>query len=105
MNARRTLVQSPAARDDLLDIYESIAAERPKAADKLFAKINAAIERIREFPASAAESSDIAPGLRALTVAPYLILYRFDADAVLVVRVVHGARDRREIDLGDPHRR
>jgi toxin ParE1/3/4 len=35
----------------------------------------------------------LAPGLRVTFVSPYAIYYRPTADAVVIIRVVHGARD------------
>jgi toxin ParE1/3/4 len=44
------------------------------------------------------ERSDIGPGVRALTIGRYLALYRVVGEDVEIVRVVHGARDMRELD-------
>lgn len=40
---------------------------------------------------------DIGPGIRILSAGSYLVLYRLRKDRVDIVRVVHGARDLRDI--------
>jgi toxin ParE1/3/4 len=83
------------ARDDLLDIWLHIAADDPGAADAAFARIEARIAVLADFPELAPLRPEIAPGARVLVARPYLILYRALPlpEGVQVVRVLHGARD------------
>jgi len=55
--------------------------------------IEAAFEPVRHFPLSAPAREQLAPGLRVTFHSPYAIYYRPLADAVIIVRVLHGARD------------
>jgi len=53
----------------------------------------AAAEPLRQFPEGGPRREQLAPGLRVTFHAPYAIYYMPLADAVVVVRVLHGARD------------
>lgn len=48
---------------------------------------------MRQFPLSGPARDQLAPGLRVTFHSPYAIYYRVQADAVVIVRVIHGARD------------
>ena len=49
------------------------------------------------MPGLGVSHDHLRPGLRQWVVSEYLILYRLDADGILVVRVVHGHRDLKEL--------
>jgi toxin ParE1/3/4 len=57
------------------------------------AAIEAAFEPVRYFPLAAPARDQLAPGLRVTFHARYAIYYRPLADAVVIIRVLHGARD------------
>ena len=82
-----------AADADLDGIWLDIAVERPVAADRMIDRLGAAEDRLGHFPEIGQARPDLAPGLRHWPVPPYLIFYRVEAECVLIVRVVHGARD------------
>ena len=48
---------------------------------------------MRHFPLAAQAREQLAPGLRVTFHSPYAIYYRPLADAVVIIRVLHGARD------------
>ena len=52
---------------------------------------------MREFPEMGVTREQLAPGLRALPYRDYVMYYRADAHALVIVRVLHGARDARAI--------
>jgi plasmid stabilization system protein ParE len=53
---------------------------------------------LRSRPLLGAIDEDIGPGRRRLVVAPYLIVYEFQsATEVVILRIVHGARDLRAV--------
>ena len=94
------LVWSHAARNDLLDLYETIALEQRAAAERYFDRIEAKTLSLLAQPRMGMRRSDIRPSMRMLVEAPYLILYRTDPDtddgpvnAVEIVRIVDGRRD------------
>lgn len=55
--------------------------------------IEAVFEPLRHFPSAGAAREQLAPELRVTFHSAYAIYYRALADAVVIVRVVHGARD------------
>ena len=50
-----------------------------------------------QFPRLGQARPDLAPDLRHWVVGAYIMLYRIDPDAVTIVRIVHDARDLREV--------
>jgi toxin ParE1/3/4 len=48
---------------------------------------------VRHFPLAAPAREQLAPGLRVTFHRPYAIYYRPLVDAVVIIRVLHGARD------------
>lgn len=87
------IIRSPAAEDDLVDIWLAIAADSPRAADHFLDAIAERILQLAVFPESGPRRPDIGADTRALTVGNYLVLYRLTEQRVEIVRIVHGARD------------
>ncbi len=77
----------------MFDIWATIAVDSQSAADRLAARFYAAEDLLGAFPEIGEARPEIAADLRKWTVSPYVMLYRVTADAVEIVRVVHGARD------------
>ncbi len=92
--------RSHRAEADLVDIWIHIAADSPSAAERVILRIEAAENRLAEFPEMAPPRDDLRPSVRAWAVGDYLILYRIEPDAVVIVRILHGARDLGDL-LGD----
>ncbi|WP_020179246.1 type II toxin-antitoxin system RelE/ParE family toxin [Methylopila sp. M107] len=87
----------PAAEADLQAIVRHIAADDPAAALRWFESILARCRRLGDMPEMGVARPDVRPDLRLLPVGNYLILYReADGDAE-IVRVVHGARQWRDL--------
>lgn len=84
---------SPAAREDLDDIFDYIASDNPVAAGRFVGVLKGTCKRIAEFPNIGVVRDDLAPGMRCLPVGNYLIFYRSGDGKVEVVRVLHGSRD------------
>lgn len=87
------IVRSPAAQDDLVDIWCTIALDSPRAADRLIETIGNCILQLGTFPDSGPRRPDIAADARALTVGNYVVLYRSTPERIEILRIVHGARD------------
>jgi toxin ParE1/3/4 len=84
---------TPAAEQDLQDVWLYIAQDNTRAADKLLDRIEVQCELLANHPQLGPARDDIAKGLRYHPLANYLILYRVIAQGVEIVRVVHGARN------------
>lgn len=94
------LRRSHRAEADLVDIWIYIATDSPAAAERVILRIEAAENQLAEFPEMAQPRDDLLPGVRAWAVGDYLIFYRIEPDAVVILRILHGARDLGDL-LGD----
>ncbi len=56
-------------------------------------QLNSPLEPLRHFPFSGPAREQLAPGLRVTFHNPYAIYYMPQPDALVIVRVIHGARD------------
>ena len=84
------------AGDDLLDLWEYIAAENREAADRLIDTLYQHFDRLAAFPRLGHPRPDLLPDHPALLFWPagaYLIIYRPDRQPIEIVAVTHGARD------------
>ena len=88
---------TPRAETDLEEIWLTLALENPSAADKLLRRIASKLERLAEFPEMGSSRPEVAPSAKILVEGNYLILYEPAGNDIEVVRVVHGARDLRDL--------
>jgi toxin ParE1/3/4 len=79
-------------RSDLTAIRDYIAKDNPAAAKKVVTAIEAEIELLGYFPWHGRKTE--LPGVmaRVLSRYPYIVFYRVEADALIVLHVIHGAR-------------
>jgi len=89
------VIRTDRADEDLIDIWASIAADNPNAADRVLDAIEARWQQLAQHPYSGMAREDIAPNIRHLIVGQYLTLYHVTDEYVEIVRVLHG---RRKID-------
>lgn len=80
------------ALEDLKGIVRYIAADNPDAARRFRDALYEKFELLAQNPQIAPERPDLAPGLRYLPYGNYLIFFMADADGIVVIRVLHGAR-------------
>ena len=66
-------------------------------ADKFVREIVAKVEPLCQFPEMGAAREQLAEGLRAVPYRDYVIYYFAEPDALVIARVLHGARDARVI--------
>ena len=83
----------PAAQEDLDEIWAGAGCDSVAAARRLHARLISACGRLADFPrlGRASPRGDLR---EAVSVRPYVIIYRVLPDVVTVVRIVHGARLR-----------
>jgi len=86
------LVRTATYRADLEAIVDYIAAENPRAALAVWDEIESQVERLASYPHSGRIGR--VEGTRELVVnrTPYVVGYTARDDAVLILRVLHGAR-------------
>ena len=94
----RKLHIQPQGRVDLLEIWHYIAQHSIENANHTTDAIEAAIRKLRDVPGKGHGRREVRdPTLRFWTVYSYVIAYRYDADNLTVVRIVHGARDFKRV--------
>jgi toxin ParE1/3/4 len=85
---------SAAARVDLVEIRQySISEFGPDVADAYLRGFNAAFAALRERPFVGAARPELGEGLRCLTYRRHRLFYRVERDLVLIVRIIHHARN------------
>ncbi|HYG36287.1 MAG TPA: type II toxin-antitoxin system RelE/ParE family toxin [Clostridia bacterium] len=84
---------SDAARADLEEIWLFIAQDNIEAADQFIRTIVSRFPRLACMPYLGRKREELAPRLRSIPVANYVIFYRPFEDGVEIVRIIHGARD------------
>lgn len=86
------LAWSNRATTDRLAIFIWIAEDNPQAAADVDDRIEAAAQRLKDFPNSGRPGR--IEGTRELVIArtPYIAPYQIIVDTVRVLRVIHGAR-------------
>jgi plasmid stabilization system protein ParE len=82
------------AESDLAEIARYIAKDDPRAAAKFVRELRSACEGLSTF----AKRFPVVPryeslGIRRRACGSYLIFYRIEAKRVVVIHVLHGARD------------
>jgi toxin ParE1/3/4 len=87
----------PQAEADLQAIAATLAADNPAAAARWLATMLQACMRLGEMPGMGAPRFDVRPGLRLHPVGNYLLLSRATDGDAEIVRVMHGARQWREL--------
>lgn len=87
-------VVSPLARQDLKSILKYIARDNRIAARNVRVRMTEKFRMVGHNPEFGEACDEIRPGLRFTLVGNYVIYYRLEAKKVLIVRVLHGARDR-----------
>lgn len=87
---------SPAARADLLEIrVYSVDKFGVEVADSYFLGFDAAFVLLREHPMAGVARLELGKGIRCLIHRQHRIFYYIDKDTVVIVRIVHHARDAR----------
>lgn len=82
------------AENDLLELWLNIAEENLVAADESLDSIRATASLLDTQPNMGRSRPELSDGLRSFpTRTPYIIFYLPNDDGLLVVRVLHHARD------------
>ncbi len=85
---------TPRAREDLEEIEAYIAQDSPDAARHVLLELQAAMQRLAEFPGLGHRRPDVNdPRYRFWVVYSYLIVYIPETNPLQIIRVVSGYRD------------
>lgn len=98
MLPKNKIKYTPAAVDDMDEIFSYISKDNVTGAENLLKKITEGITRLVEFPnmgsvLSEEEYTLINRGYRFIVVQPYLVFYRIIDNAVIIHRILHARRD------------
>jgi addiction module RelE/StbE family toxin len=85
------VVLTDAAIDDLDSLRSFIAVDNPAAAKQTVARLFESIEALLKLPGMGRPGR--VPATRELVVAPYIIVYTVDEERLIVLRIIHGARN------------
>ena len=86
------------ADSDIERICDRIAEENPDAADRLDEQIHRAIQLLAKFPGMGHTRADVADKRYLFwVIGNYVIAYRVERTELVVVRLLHGARDFRKL--------
>jgi toxin ParE1/3/4 len=88
-----TLILSPEAEQDLVDIWLYIAEDQPVNADHFLERLEKKAQKLAEFTDLGVERLDIAPDIKSFPVDRYVLYYRPNDHGIELVRVLHGSRD------------
>ncbi len=89
------LIFSPSARQDLSDIFDYIARDKPIAAANWVDKIEEKCELIAATPGFGEKRLEYGDDIRSSAIGRYVIFFRPFNEGAEVVRVVAGDRDIR----------
>jgi toxin ParE1/3/4 len=88
----------PQADRDLDSIWNFIASDSVRAADRQIARIGEIFEMLMLNPLAGRERRELRAGLRSFPAGNYVIFYVPVFDGIEIVRVMHG---RQDIDVDD----
>lgn len=87
------LLFAPLAEQDLESIADYIAADNPRRAVSFMQELRRQCQRIALNPPGYRMRPELGQGICSCPHGHYVIFFEASADAVTVVRILHGARD------------
>lgn len=99
MSPRNKIKYTPAAVDDMDEIFSYISQDNVATAEAILDKLNKQISQLADFPymgtvLSEEEYTLVQRGYRYIVVHPYLVFYRLmDGNNIIIHRILHGRRD------------
>jgi toxin ParE1/3/4 len=87
------LAFSPLAEQDLEAIADYIAADNPTRAVSFVRELRTQCQRITLNPPGYRLRPEIAQGMRSCAYGSYVIFFETRAEELVIVRILHGARD------------
>jgi toxin ParE1/3/4 len=91
--------KAPQADHDLDSIWDFIASDSIRAADKQIARIGKIFEMLVQNPLAGRERWELRTDLRSFPVGNYVIFYVPLPDGVEIIRVMHGRQDIASDDM------
>ena len=96
------IIWTEPALNDLNEIAEYIALDKPSAAKKLVQSIFQTVQRLKDFPESGKKPEELPnTEYREVIAGPCRIFYRVKGDIVYILYVMRGERELRRFILSD----
>ncbi|MFQ4144497.1 type II toxin-antitoxin system RelE/ParE family toxin [Chlorogloeopsis sp. ULAP02] len=92
----RFIISTQAALD-LENIWNYVAKNNPRSADKLFDRLREKFAKLAKLPQMGERRENLAISLRSFPVGNYLIFYRTIYEGIEIVRIIHGSQDIEQI--------
>jgi len=83
------------AKSDLIEIFDHIAKDNPRAASNFVTHLESQIRSLKEHPLRCPiipETGEIKREYRQLLYGAYRTIFRISTKRVIIIRVIHGAR-------------
>jgi len=87
------VLRRPRAQDDIIEIWSYIADDSETQADAFIDRLDAKFQLLAQQPGLGRIREELAPGLRSFPVGWYVVFYESISNSIVVVRVLHSARD------------
>jgi toxin ParE1/3/4 len=87
------VMRTALAAEDLLEIWQYVARDDEAAADGLLDGIEAACRMLAANPLAGRTRDELAQDVRSFPAGRYVVFDRPIEDGIVVLRVLHGARD------------
>ena len=91
------IVRSNASENDLIEIGTYISQDSPTAANRLLDHIEATLMLLASYPQIGVSRPNLTKSGRSFTVDRYVIYYRPNSEGIVVIRILHSARDLRNL--------
>lgn len=94
-----SVIYSPASLADLGDIWHYVANDSTIQADRLLARFRAKLEHLARWNTLGRPRPELSPRCRSFPIGKYCIYYRPTDDGIELLRLLHSARDIRQIQF------
>lgn len=81
------------ARRDIIEHFDYLASRNPTVAKNLLIDLNRRCALLGTSPLASRPRDEMGAGVRSVVLSPYIVFLRVLPDHVLILRVIHGARD------------
>ena len=91
------VVRRPLFLDDLTEAYAYLAEQSPRAADDFLDEVEALVDLLTVLPKLGRPRDELRPGVRSFRVRRFrhLLFYRLSGEDLVLLRILHGARNIR----------
>ena len=104
MASVKRVVRTPAAKQDLLDIWGYYArVGSSDVADAILRELDLAVKGIPINTLLSRDRSELMAGLRSVLVRPHIVFFLASNEELKIMRILHGRRDFPAIFLSEEH--